>query len=83
MKGCVELRTNGFPRAKEEKWQEFYEVCIVDREGRTIQTTIYAGTHMCNYWPMTEVQMAEREARYAAKGLAKNLGLELVDLTGK
>jgi RPA family protein len=74
----AKLITHRLPQASEEKYHEFYEVCVIEPQGRAIQSVLYVGTLMRNYWPKTEQEMAKNEAEYAAKGMAKKLGIDLV-----
>jgi hypothetical protein len=75
----VELVLVEFPDAKDERDRKAWFVRIVCTVG-VLQSVAFFTTTMCNYWPKTFDEMVEQEARQAAEGTAKKLGIPLMML---
>jgi hypothetical protein len=82
MSPCVKLIKRSFPRSSDETYRSFWEVCLVTADGEVIQRQHFTDTLMRNYYPLTREEMVEKEARHAATGMAKMLGVELFEPTG-
>ena len=76
----VELRRHLFPNAPNSDDAQKWEVLVVTDAG-TFSNLVHDTTAMRNYYPLTMLEVIEREAREHAQGLAHKLGLTVVDAT--